>query len=110
MLLCLCPGCREWTHLFQPRGRGPHHSRDPQVYRGDKEGEEGKKGKEVPSNLKGDQERVRHWKRSEGGNQVQEKRVVISKGAQYHNPDAVTRLIGPRNIARVEINGSRLEH
>ena len=31
--------------------------------------------------------------------------MVISKGAQYHNPDAVTRLIGPRNIARVEING-----
>ena len=64
-----------------------------------------KKGKEIPSNLKGDQERVRHWKKGEGGNQVQEKRMVISKGAQYHNPDAVTRLIGPRNIARVEING-----
>ena len=64
-----------------------------------------KKGKEVPSNLKGDQERVRHQKRREGGNQVQEKRVVISEGAQYHNPDAVTRLVGPRNIARVEING-----
>ena len=31
--------------------------------------------------------------------------MAISKGAQYHNPDAVTRLIGPRNIARVEING-----
>ena len=31
--------------------------------------------------------------------------MVISKGAQYHNPNAVTRLIGPRNIARVEING-----
>ena len=31
--------------------------------------------------------------------------MVISKGAQYHNPDAMTRLIGPRNIARVEING-----
>ena len=31
--------------------------------------------------------------------------MVISKGAQYHNPDAVTRLIGPRNIAKVEING-----
>ena len=32
-------------------------------------------------------------------------KVAISKGAQYHNPDDVTRLIGPRNIARVEING-----
>ena len=31
--------------------------------------------------------------------------MVISKGVQYHNPDAVTQLIGPRNIARVEING-----
>ena len=31
--------------------------------------------------------------------------MVISKGAQYHNPDAVTQLIGPRNIARVEVNG-----
>ena len=30
---------------------------------------------------------------------------MISKGAQYHNPDAVTQLIGPRNIARVEIDG-----
>ena len=105
MVLHLCPGCREWTHLFQPRGRGPHHNRDLQVCRGDKEGEEGKKGKEVPSKPKGDQERVRLRKRREGGNQVQEKRVVISKGAQYHNPNAVTRLIGPRNIARVEING-----
>ena len=36
---------------------------------------------------------------------MKEKRVVIYKGAQYHNPNAVTRLIGPRNIARVEING-----
>ena len=32
-------------------------------------------------------------------------KVAISKGAQYHNPDAVARLIGPRNIAKVEING-----
>ena len=31
--------------------------------------------------------------------------MVISKAAQYHNPDAVTQLIRPRNIARVEING-----
>ena len=31
--------------------------------------------------------------------------MVISRGAQYHNPDVVTQLIGPRNIARVEING-----
>ena len=41
----------------------------------------------------------------EGGSPGKEKRVVISKGAQYHNPDVVTQLIGPRNIARVEING-----
>ena len=40
-----------------------------------------------------------------GGNPRQEKKVVISKGAQYHNPKVVTQLIGPRNIARVEING-----
>ena len=64
-----------------------------------------KKGKEVPPNTRGDQERVRHRKKREGGNQLKEKRVVISKGAQYHNPDAVTRLIGLRNITRVEING-----
>ena len=32
-------------------------------------------------------------------------KVAISKGAQYHNPDAMARLIGPRNIAKVEING-----
>ena len=31
--------------------------------------------------------------------------MVISKGAQYHNPNTVTRLIGPRYITRVEING-----
>ena len=41
----------------------------------------------------------------EGESPGKEERVVISKGAQYHNPDAVTQLIGPRNIARVEING-----
>ena len=41
----------------------------------------------------------------ESGRPGKEKRVVISKGAQYHNPDVVTQLIGPRNIARVEING-----
>ena len=35
--------------------------------------------------------------------------VVISKRAQYHNPDAVTRLIGPRNIARVEVNGVEMK-
>ena len=64
-----------------------------------------KKGKEVLPNLRGDQERVRHWKKREGGNQLEHKRVVISKGAQHHNPNAVTRLIGPRNITRVEING-----
>ena len=55
-------------------------------------------------NPKGDQGRVNHRKKREGG-KLKEKRVVISKGAQYHNPDAVTRLIGPRNIAKVEING-----
>ena len=32
-------------------------------------------------------------------------KVAISKGAQYHNPDAMARLIGPRNIAKVEVNG-----
>ena len=62
------------------------------------------KGKEVPPNPRGDQERVRQGEKRESGNQLKEKRVVISKGAQYHNPNAVTRLIGPRNIARVEIN------
>ena len=49
-------------------------------------------------------ERVNHWKKKEGEKQLKDKRVAISKGAQYHNPNAVTRLIGPRNIARVEIN------
>ena len=72
---------------------------------GGKGGKEGKKGIEVPPNPKGDQRRVRYRKRGEGGSPGKEKRVVISKGAQYHNPDAVTQLIGPRNIARVEING-----
>ena len=38
-------------------------------------------------------------------NSWKDKRVAIGKGAQYHNPNAVTRLTGPRNIARVEING-----
>ena len=64
-----------------------------------------RKGKEVPPILKGDQKGVRHRKRREGGSLGKGKRVVISKGAQYHNSDAVTRLIGPRNIARVEVNG-----
>ena len=63
------------------------------------------KGKEVLHKSKGEQERVNHRKKREGEKQLKDKRVVISKGAQYHNPDAVTRLIGPRNIARVEING-----
>ena len=63
------------------------------------------KGKEVLPNPKGDQGRVNDRKKREGGKQLKKKRVVISKGAQYHNPDAVTRPIGPRNIARVEING-----
>ena len=44
-------------------------------------------------------------KERKSGNPRQEKKVVISKGAQYHNPDVVTQLIGPRNIARVEVNG-----
>ena len=38
-----------------------------------------KKGKEVPPNPKGDQKRVRHKKRREGGRPGKEKRVVISK-------------------------------
>ena len=63
------------------------------------------KGKEVSPNPRGNQERVRQREKREGGNQLKEKRVVISKGAPYHNPNAVTRFIGPRNIARVEING-----
>ena len=63
------------------------------------------KGKEVLHSLKGKQERIIHRKKREGEKQSKEKRVVISKGAQYHNPNAVTRLIGPRNIAKVEING-----
>ena len=36
---------------------------------------------------------------------MRDTKVAISKGAQYHNPDAMARLIGPRNIAKVEING-----
>ena len=44
-------------------------------------------------------------KEKKGGNPRQEKKVVISKGAQYHNPHVVTKLIRPRNIARVEVNG-----
>ena len=60
---------------------------------------------EVSNKPKGDQKRVRHMKGSEDGNPEKEKRVVISKGTQYHNPDVVTQLIWPRNIARVEING-----
>ena len=36
---------------------------------------------------------------------MRDMKVTISKGTQYHNPDAVARLIGPRNIAKVEING-----
>ena len=63
------------------------------------------RGKEVLPNPRGDQEQIRKGEMREGGNQLKEKRVVISKGAQYHNPNAVTRLIGPRNIAQVEING-----
>ena len=63
------------------------------------------KGKEVLHNWKGEQGKINHRKKREGKKQSKEKRVVISKGAQYHNPDAVTRLIGPRNIAKVEING-----
>ena len=54
---------------------------------------------------KGEQERVNHRKKRESIKQLKDKRALISKGAQYHNPDAVTRLIGPRNIAKVEING-----
>ena len=52
-----------------------------------------------------EKERVNHRKKKEGDKQWKDKKAAISKGAQYHNPDATTRLIGPRNIARVEING-----
>ena len=53
----------------------------------------------------GERERVNHRKKKEGDKQLKDTKVAISKGAQYHNSDAMTRLIGPRNIARVEING-----
>ena len=43
------------------------------------------------------------------GVEKKKKGVVISKGAQYHNPDAMTRLIGPRNITRVEVNGVEMK-
>ena len=36
---------------------------------------------------------------------MRDTKVAISKGAKHHNPDAVARLIGPRNIAKVEVNG-----
>ena len=49
------------------------------------------KGKEVLHNLKGGQERIIHRKKREGEKQLKEKEMVISKGDQYHNPDAVTR-------------------
>ena len=49
------------------------------------------KGKEVLHKLKGEQERVNHRKKREGEKQLKDKRVVISKGAQYHNPNAVTK-------------------
>ena len=52
-----------------------------------------------------EKKRVNHKKKKEGDKQLKDKKVAISKGAQYHYPDAMTRLIGPRNIARVEING-----
>ena len=58
--------------------------------RGGKGGKKGKKGVGVSDNLKEDQRRVKHMKGREGGSPGKEKRVVISKGAQYHNPDAVT--------------------
>ena len=70
---------------------------------------EKKKGLEGVHNLEGDQRREGHMKDRKGGNSRQEKKVVISKGAQYYNPDAVTQLIGFRNIARVEVNGLKLE-
>ena len=63
--------------------------------------EEKKKGLEGVHKLEGDQQRRRQMKKKKG--------VVISKGAQYHNPDAVTQLIGPRNIARVEVNGVEMK-
>ena len=46
-----------------------------------------------------------HKKEKEGDRQVRDMKVAISKGAQYHNPDTVATLIGPRNIVKVEING-----
>ena len=44
-------------------------------------------------------------KKKEGDKQLRDMKVAISKGAQDHNPDAMTRLIGPKNIARIQING-----
>ena len=55
--------------------------------------------------MSGERERVNNKKKKEGKKQLKDKTITIAKGAQYHNPDVVTRLIGPRNIARVEING-----
>ena len=52
MLPHLCPGCRQWTNLFQPRGRGPHNNREPQVSRGVKRVKKENKGKEVSHNSK----------------------------------------------------------
>ena len=49
-----------------------------------------KRGLEGVRDPEGDQQREGHMKKKEGGSLRQEKKVVISKGAQYHNPDAVT--------------------
>ena len=55
--------------------------------RGKKGVGENKKGLEGAYNLEGDQQREGHMKGRKGGNPRQEKKVVISKGAQYHNSD-----------------------
>ena len=59
---------------------------------------EKKEGLEGVLNLEGDQQREGHMKKKKGGDPRQERKVVISKGAQYHNPDVVTRLIGTRAL------------
>ena len=46
-----------------------------------------------------EKKRVNHRQKKEGDKRLKDKKVAMSKGAQYHNPDAVTRLIEPRNIA-----------
>ena len=78
------------THKAQKRGQGV------------KKGEKGKGG---PKRLREERNGSNHMKGKEGDRRVRDTKVALSKGAQYHNPDAMARLIGPRNIAKVEING-----